>query len=103
MHKKGFRKTITQALGGAAVLIAAVAAYLQFTQHSGFAAPGKARRSQRRHPRQPTMTGSRRSSPRVGRGARPSVEVPDMTLEEHQRRGDAAAALFREIVRRATE
>jgi hypothetical protein len=36
-------------------------------------------------------------------GARPSVEVPDMTLEEHQRRGEAADTLFREIVRRATE
>ena len=30
-------------------------------------------------------------------------DVPDMTLEEHQRRGEAADALFREIVRRATE
>jgi hypothetical protein len=30
-------------------------------------------------------------------------EVPDLTLEEHQRRGEAADALFREIVRRATE
>jgi hypothetical protein len=30
-------------------------------------------------------------------------DVPDMTLEESQRRGDAADALFREIVRRATE
>jgi hypothetical protein len=29
--------------------------------------------------------------------------VPDMTLEEHQRRGEAADTLFREIVRRATE
>jgi hypothetical protein len=29
--------------------------------------------------------------------------APDMTEEEHQRRGDAAAALFREIVRQATE
>ena len=28
-------------------------------------------------------------------------EVPDMTLEEHRRRGDAADTLFREIVRRA--
>jgi hypothetical protein len=36
-------------------------------------------------------------------GARSSVDVPDMTLEEHQRRGEAADALFREIVRRATE
>ena len=30
-------------------------------------------------------------------------DVPDMTLEEHQRRGEAADTLFREIVRRATE
>jgi hypothetical protein len=30
-------------------------------------------------------------------------DAPDMTLEEHQRRGDAADTLFREIVRRATE
>jgi hypothetical protein len=36
-------------------------------------------------------------------GARSSVDVPDMTLEEHRRRGDAADTLFREIVRRATE
>jgi hypothetical protein len=28
--------------------------------------------------------------------------VPDMTPEEHQRRSDAAAALWRELVRRAT-
>ena len=34
-------------------------------------------------------------------GAKLSVEVPDMTPEEHRRRGDAAAALFREIVRQA--
>ena len=27
--------------------------------------------------------------------------VPDMTPEEHRRRGDAADALFREMVRRA--
>jgi hypothetical protein len=27
--------------------------------------------------------------------------VPEMTPEEHQRRGDAAEALFRELVRRA--
>jgi hypothetical protein len=29
-------------------------------------------------------------------------DVPDMTPEEHERRGDAAVALFREVVRRAT-
>jgi hypothetical protein len=31
-----------------------------------------------------------------------SGEVPDLTPEEHQQRGDAADALFRELVRRAT-
>ena len=36
-------------------------------------------------------------------GARSLVDVPDMKLEEHQRRGEAADALFREIVRRDTE
>jgi hypothetical protein len=30
-------------------------------------------------------------------------EVPDMTLEEHQRRGDAADALFHKMARLATE
>jgi hypothetical protein len=30
------------------------------------------------------------------------ADVPDMTPEEHQRRSDAAAALWRELVRRAT-
>jgi hypothetical protein len=30
-------------------------------------------------------------------------DVPDMTLEEHQGRGDAADTLFREIVHRATK
>jgi hypothetical protein len=30
-------------------------------------------------------------------------DVPDMTAEEHQRRGDAAEALFRELARRARE
>ena len=29
-------------------------------------------------------------------------DVPDLTPEEHQRRGDAADELFRELVRRAT-
>ena len=29
-------------------------------------------------------------------------DVPDMTLEEHQRRGAAADAMFREMVRRAS-
>jgi hypothetical protein len=29
-------------------------------------------------------------------------DAPDMTPEEHRRRSDAAAALFREVVRRAT-
>jgi hypothetical protein len=31
-----------------------------------------------------------------------SADVPDMTSEEHQRRGDAADALWVDLVRRAT-
>ena len=46
-------------------------------------------------PRSAIVTVKRRSS-RFG-------DVPDMTPEEHRRRGDAAEALFREMVRRATE
>jgi hypothetical protein len=30
-------------------------------------------------------------------------DAPDMTRDEHQRRGEAADALFHEIVRRVTE
>jgi hypothetical protein len=30
-------------------------------------------------------------------------DAPDMTPEEHRRRGDAADALFREVVRRAAQ
>ena len=33
-------------------------------------------------------------------GARSSIDVPDMTPEEHRRRGDAAIELWREMVRR---
>ena len=61
---------------------------------------------------QPTMTASRQRL-RRSRAVRSSAivtvkrrrsrfgDAPDMTLEEHQRRGEAADALFREIVRRA--
>jgi hypothetical protein len=44
--------------------------------------------------RKPVIVTVKRRSSRFG-------EVPDMTLEEHRRRGDAADTLFREIVRRA--
>jgi hypothetical protein len=37
-------------------------------------------------------------NPRRGRFG----DVPDMTPEEHERRGDAAEALFRELVHKAT-
>ncbi len=37
---------------------------------------------------------------RKPRGDRGFSDVPDLTPEEHQRRGDAAVALFREAVRR---
>lgn len=41
----------------------------------------------------------------VTRHARPGRfgEAEDLSSEEHQRRGDAADTLFRELVRRATE
>ena len=41
------------------------------------------------------MTASLKTSTRFG-------PVQDIDAEEHQRRGDAAVELFREIVRRAT-
>jgi hypothetical protein len=34
---------------------------------------------------------------------RPKHDVPEMIPEEHQQRGDAADALWRELVRRATD
>ena len=46
-------------------------------------------------PRSPAIVTAKRRAGRFG-------DVPDMTPEEHQRRGDAADALFREMVRRAT-
>ena len=67
----------------------------------GSARRPRSRPAHRSRQRQPTMTASRRSSPRSGGRGR-FGDVPDMTPEEHQRRGDAADALFREIVRRAT-
>ena len=45
--------------------------------------------------RKPVIVTARK--PRAGRGF---ADVPDMTPEEHKRRGDAAVALFREAVRR---
>ena len=45
--------------------------------------------------KKPTIVTSRRAE-RSG-----NADVPEMTPGEHQRRGDAADALFRELVRRA--
>ena len=45
--------------------------------------------------RKPTIVTARRPGKR-------NADVPDMTPEEHRRRGDAADALWRELVRRAT-
>jgi hypothetical protein len=45
--------------------------------------------------RKPVIATAKRRPGRFG-------DVPDMTLEEHQRRGDAADALFRELVCLAT-
>ena len=44
--------------------------------------------------RKPAIVTAKRRPGRFG-------EVPDMTLEEHRRRGEAADTLFREMVRRA--
>ena len=44
--------------------------------------------------RKPAIVTVKRRNSRFG-------DVPDMTLEEHRRRGDAADTLFREMVRRA--
>jgi hypothetical protein len=48
-----------------------------------------------------TITGPRIVTARTPR-ARRLPDVPEMTAEEHQRRGDAAVELFKELVRRAT-
>jgi hypothetical protein len=47
------------------------------------------------------ITGPRIVTARTPR-ARRLPDVPEMTAEEHQRRGDAAVELFKELVRRAT-
>ena len=49
-----------------------------------------------------TRTASRRSSPQAKASGR-FGDVPDMTPEEHKRRGDAADALFREMKREIAE
>jgi hypothetical protein len=52
--------------------------------------------------RKPPPPGARK--PAIVTARRPGArhaDVPDLTPEEHQRRADAAAALFRELVRRA--
>jgi hypothetical protein len=65
---------------------------------------GDARTERKRPAAQPAAinTGSRIVTARNPR-ARRFPDVPDMTPEEHQRRGEAAEALFRELVRRARE
>jgi hypothetical protein len=45
--------------------------------------------------KKPAIVTVKRKSGRLG-------EVPDLASEEHQRRGDAADALWRELERRAT-
>jgi hypothetical protein len=65
---------------------------------------GKAVTESKRPAAQPAAinTGSRIVTARNPRARRLS-DVPEMTPEEHQRRGDAAEALFKEIARRARE
>jgi hypothetical protein len=78
--------------------------------------PAKARTLVRPAPKQPSPAnadGPTEPAPRPAARAKPAivtarrpgkryVDVPDMTPEEHRRRGDAARALWRELVRRAT-
>jgi hypothetical protein len=62
---------------------------------------GKAVTESKRPPAQAAaITGPRIVTARNPR-AKQFPDVSDMTPEEHQRRGDAAVALFRELVRRA--
>jgi hypothetical protein len=57
-------------------------------------------------PRRPAAQAAAISNPRIVTAPRKRMTrfgpVPDFDAEEHQRRGDAAEALFRELVRRAT-
>jgi hypothetical protein len=60
--------------------------------------------TERKRPAQaaaPIITGSRIVTARKPRGR--FGDVPVMTAEEHQQRGDAAEALFRELTRRVCE
>ena len=67
--------------------------------------PGKGRAgNDNRAETDPKSPGARTTPSRivtVRRRGKRFADVPDMTPEEHQRRGDAAAALWRELVRRA--
>jgi hypothetical protein len=57
----------------------------------------------RHEPEQHLPTGGKK--PAIVTARKPGkryADVPDMTPQEHQRRVDAAAALWRELVRRAT-
>jgi hypothetical protein len=92
------------------------AAVLEVPEVVKAADPAKARPSVRPAPKQPPPAkddGPTEPAPRPAARAKPAivtarrpgkryVDVPDMTPEEHQRRGKAAKALWRELVRRAT-
>jgi hypothetical protein len=58
-----------------------------------------------RKPAPPSDNGSKMMQPAIVTARRPGarrIDVSDLTPEEYQRRGDAADALWRELVRRAT-
>ena len=57
--------------------------------------PPPANDDEKPSPKQPAIVTTR---PRRGRFG----DVPDLTPEEHRQRGDAAEALFRELVRKAS-
>jgi hypothetical protein len=68
------------------------------------AGPSVVRSSQASKPAPPAPTSDDRKSVIVTAKRRRSRfgDVPDVTPEEHRQRGDAADALFRDIVRQAT-
>ena len=51
---------------------------------------------------EPAPRGTKSAIVTVRRRGKQFGDAPDLTPEEHQRRGDAADALWRELVRRAT-
>jgi hypothetical protein len=68
-------------------------------------APRSPRRKPTARPTEPTSANADRP-PAIVTGRKPGEQragLPEMTSEEHERRGDAAEALWRELVRRSAD